>query len=161
MLRDNRLAFSAVLQQRLGSLLVLLQFSLLLALALLAAAPLLHGDGAWGSGMLAALSAALGGWTLLHNRLGNFNIHPAPKAGGALVTSGPYRLLRHPMYSAVLLAAAALAAVPAQWLGWLLWAALALVLLLKASLEERWLLCHHAGYAAYCQTCKRFVPWVF
>jgi protein-S-isoprenylcysteine O-methyltransferase Ste14 len=149
------------LRQRIGSVLVLLQFGLLVGLAVLAAAPLLHGEIPWASGLLMLGSAALGGWTLLHNRLGNFNIHPAPKADGVLVTAGPYQLMRHPMYTSVLLGAAALANVPALWTGWLLWAALALVLLLKSGLEEQWLRSHHAGYSAYCKACKRFVPWVF
>jgi protein-S-isoprenylcysteine O-methyltransferase Ste14 len=149
------------LRQRIGWLLVLLQFGLLLWLGVLAVEPAWRGDIAWTSQLLAAGSAALGGWTLLHNRLGNFNIHPAPKAEGVLVTAGPYRLMRHPMYTSVLLGAAALANVPELWTGWLLWAALAWVLLLKSSLEEQWLRTHHAGYSAYCKACKRFVPWVF
>ncbi|MDQ3261228.1 MAG: hypothetical protein M3Q00_10690, partial [Pseudomonadota bacterium] len=52
-------------------------------------------------------SIALGIYTLLYNRLGNFNIRPEPKASGRLITSGPYRLIRHPMYSALTLAMAA------------------------------------------------------
>jgi len=149
------------LRQRTGSLLVLLQFGLLLWLGLRAMPALLRGELPWVSSWLLLASAALGGWTLLHNRLGNFNIHPAPRAGGVLVTTGPYRLLRHPMYSSVLLAGAALANLPAPWASWLLWAALALVLWLKALLEEQWLRRHYSGYPAYCRSCKRFVPWVF
>ena len=110
---------------------------------------------------LASLSVLLGVWTLAYNRLGNFNIHPAPKATGELVTGGPYGLIRHPMYSAVLLGAAAMAWLIPPWWGVLAWVALVLVLFTKAHLEEQWLREHHAGYAAYCQQCKRFVPWVF
>src|ERR1700674_1641909 len=55
---------------------------------------------------LLACSIALGVWTLAHNRLGNFNIRPEPKASGGLVTSGPYRFVRLPMYSALLFFAA-------------------------------------------------------
>jgi protein-S-isoprenylcysteine O-methyltransferase Ste14 len=127
----------------------------------LAAPRLLRGDFSWLGLMLLGLSGALAAWTLLHNRLGNFNIRPAPKAGGVLITTGPYRLMRHPMYTSVLLMAAALASAAEPLTGCLAWAALALVLYLKSSLEERWLREHHAQYEAYCLTCKRFLPWVF
>ncbi len=152
---------SPALRQRLGSLLVVLQFGLLTGLCILASGPLLRGDLPGICVLLAAASVGLGGWTLLHNRLGNFNIHPAPRLNGVLVMHGPYRWIRHPMYSAVMLAAAALAAVPAAWISGGLWLALALVLMLKASVEESWLRVHYPPYAAYCQRSKRFVPWLY
>jgi protein-S-isoprenylcysteine O-methyltransferase Ste14 len=144
-----------------GSLLVAFQFGLLLLLAVLAAPRVWQGHLPIMSLALTSLSVLLGVWTLAYNRLGNFNIHPAPKATGELVTGGPYRLIRHPMYSAVMLGAAAMARVVPPWVGMLAWVGLALVLLIKANLEERWLREHHPGYAAYCQQSKRFVPWVF
>jgi protein-S-isoprenylcysteine O-methyltransferase Ste14 len=148
-------------RQFLGSLLVALQFGLLLLLAVLAAPQAWRGDLPLTGLVLAGLAALLGIWTLAYNRLGNFNIHPAPKVAGALVIGGPYRLIRHPMYSAVLLAAAAMAWLIQPWIGALAWGALALVLFTKANIEERWLCEHHAGYAAYCTHCKRFIPWFF
>jgi protein-S-isoprenylcysteine O-methyltransferase Ste14 len=144
-------------RQQAGYLLVLLQFALLGGLGWLALGGRVGAAG-W---LLLVLSAGLGGWTLLHNRLGNFNVHPEPKADGVLVTSGPYRWMRHPMYSTVLLAAAALATVPANWLAGLLWLALLVTLLLKAKLEERWLLEKFPEYAQYSRRCKRFFPGIF
>jgi protein-S-isoprenylcysteine O-methyltransferase Ste14 len=64
---------------------------------------------------------------------------------GSLVTTGPYRWIRHPMYTSVLLGAGALA----------------LVLLMKSILEERWMREQHAAYAAYTLHSKRFLPWLF
>lgn len=144
-----------------GSLLVTLQFGLLLLLTVRAALRAWQGHLPLMTLVLAGLCALLGIWTLTYNRLGNFNIHPAPKATGSLVTGGPYRLIRHPMYSAVLLGAGALAWLVPSWVGTLAWGGLLLVLLIKAQMEERWLREHHTGYAAYCQQSKRFVPWLF
>ena len=87
--------------------------------------------------MLALASVALAAWTLAHNRPGNFNIRPAPKAQGHLVTTGPYRWIRHPMYTSVLLGAAALAWTSGLLIGWASSSALAVVLVLKSTLEER------------------------
>ncbi len=146
---------------RTGTLLVILQLGLLLLLTLLALPALFRFTLPLGAGLLAVIAVALALWTLRHNRLGNFSIHPKPKGSGVLVTSGPYRWIRHPMYSAVLLGAAALAWLSNPLAGWTAWTALAIVLLWKSVLEETWLRQGHAAYTAYMQHSKRFLPWVF
>lgn len=145
-----------------GTLLVALQFALLFALGALAVPNVLRGDIPAAAFLLALVSVALAAWTLAHNRLGNFNIRPAPKAEGILVTTGPYRWIRHPMYTSVLLGAAALAWTSSpRAAGWASWSALAAVLVLKSTLEERWMSQKHPGYAAYVLSSKRFLPWLF
>lgn len=148
-------------RHRAGSWLVVLQFGLLLLLAIMALPRWMQGAGSLACAAWAVASLVWGGWTLLHNRLGNFNIRPTPKANGILVTTGPYRWVRHPMYTAVLLGAAALACLAEPIAAALTWAALALVLWVKASLEEQWMRETHPAYAAYCGQSKRFVPWIF
>lgn len=143
-----------------GNVLVILQFGLLLLLAVAAGVSIDNAAAlAVPAGVLVAASLALAAWTLAHNRIGNFNIRPLPKAGGRLVTSGPYQWIRHPMYSAVLLGAAALAWVAPSW-AWLAWAALCAVLWTKSTLEERQLTERHPGYAAYRRRSRRFLPWL-
>ena len=144
-----------------GTLLVAFQFALLFVLAALAVPNVLHGDIPAAAFMLALASVALAAWTLAHNRPGNFNIRPAPKAQGHLVTTGPYRWIRHPMYTSVLLGAAALAWTSSPLIGWGTWSVLVIVLLLKSTLEERWMREKHPGYAAYVLSSKRFFPWLF
>ena len=118
---------------------------------------------AWTPPPLALLACAvlLGFWAVACNRPGNFNILPEPKASGRLVMSGPYRYVRNPMYSALLLFAAA--EVLAYRDSWKIacWIALALVLLAKAMLEERGLRVHFPAYAAYAARVRRFIPGVF
>jgi protein-S-isoprenylcysteine O-methyltransferase Ste14 len=118
---------------------------------------------AWSPPALALLACAvaLGLWTLFHNRPGNFNIRPEPKASGRLVTGGPYRYMRNPMYSAVLLFAAAEVLAYADLWKIACWIALALVLFAKALLEERALRALFPGYAAYAKRVRRFIPGVF
>ena len=144
-----------------GTLLVALQFGLLLVLAALAASNVMHGVIPAGAFLLAGTSVVLAAWTLLHNRPGNFNIRPMPKIHGVLVTTGPYRWIRHPMYTSVLLGGAALAWTSSTFIGWVTWSALAIVLLKKSTLEERWMCEKHAGYAAYMLRSKRLLPWLF
>jgi protein-S-isoprenylcysteine O-methyltransferase Ste14 len=118
---------------------------------------------AWSAPALALLhcAAALGAWTILHNRPGNFNIRPEPKASGRLVTGGPYRFVRHPMYCAVLLFAAAEVLAYADPWKIAAWLVLALVLGAKAALEERGLVAQFPGYAEYAARVRRFIPRLF
>jgi protein-S-isoprenylcysteine O-methyltransferase Ste14 len=151
----------ALRQRRTGSLLVALQFGLMALLAALAGpawsraeVPLL----AW---CLATLGTMVGAWAVTANRPGNFNIRPTPRADGHLVQTGPYRWVRHPMYTAVLLLGLACAVTSTLPMAWGAWLALASVLLAKARLEERWLQTVHPAYAHYMARTRRFVPGVW
>ena len=110
---------------------------------------------------LLALAITLAAWTLTVNRPGNFRIVPTPKADGQLITVGPYQWIRHPMYTSLLLLAAGAALLIDGWWAWFNWAALFVVLLFKAAIEEHFLLEHYPQYRDYQSQSKRFLPWVF
>ncbi len=86
---------------------------------------------------------------------------PYPKEGAALVRSGPYGLVRHPMYGGGLVLA----------LGWALFAGSALTLCyvallfvfldLKSRREERWLAGRHPEYAEYRRRVRKLVPFLY
>lgn len=144
----------------LGNLLVSIQFGTLAVLALLA-------WGGWPTSvdhtvawLLLGLSGMVGLWALSANRPGNFNIHPTPHQDGELIQHGPYRWIRHPMYTSVLLFGAALAVVTPSLAAWGLWALLASALLSKALLEERWMTQKHPDYATYLAGTRRFIPFL-
>lgn len=145
----------------LGPGLVGLQFALLAVLGLLAAPGLAAGHLSRGVALTAAAGAALGLWALACNRPGNFNIRPVPRSGGQLVRHGPYRWIRHPMYSALLLAGLATAWLAGSAWAWATLLALAAVLVIKAGIEERAMVEHHPGYADYQRQSRRFVPGVY
>ena len=146
----------------LGRSLVALQFGLMALIAGLAAPAFLQGRAPWAAWVLGGLSLALGGWAVAANRPGNFNIRPTPRAGGQLVRHGPYRWLRHPMYSAVLgCGLAGVACGDAPLAAGLAWAALLAVLVVKLRLEERWMLAQHPSYAAYRAGTWRLLPGVY
>lgn len=102
----------------------------------------------------------LGAWTLLHNRLGNFSVMPEPRASARLITTGPYALVRHPMYAALLLFGAGMLA------GWqgavhlVALAALSAVLHFKADREEALMAARFPEYEAYRSRTKRLIPFV-
>ena len=152
---------SSAAPSALGAVLVGLQFALLAWLAVKAAVGL--GASRLPADALAAAAAAiaLGLWALWANRPGNFNIRPLPREGGHLVQHGPYRWIRHPMYSALLLAGVAAARLSGDGVSWLILLALAAVLAVKAAVEERAMVAHYADYPDYQQRTRRFVPGLY
>ena len=145
----------------LGAVLVGLQFVLLAWLAMKAAAGLNSGRLPADAFVAAAAAIALGLWALWANRPGNFHIRPVPREGGHLVQHGPYRWIRHPMYSALLLAGVAAARLSGDGVSWLILLALAAVLAVKAAVEERALAAHYADYPGYQKRTRRFVPGIY
>jgi protein-S-isoprenylcysteine O-methyltransferase Ste14 len=139
-----------------GRLLVAAQFALVIAIAW----PWTSASASAAAVGLGLAGTAVGAWTLAHNRLGNFNIRPEPRATGRLVVSGPYRFVRHPMYVALLLLAAALVVAYADAAKAACLAALVVVLWGKTVLEERGLRARYPEYAAYARRVSRFIPGV-
>ena len=88
-------------------------------------------------------------------------MRPQPRADAHLITDGPYRYVRHPMYVTVLLGAAGWALCAGGLVRALIVLALLLVLNGKAALEERLLLARWPGYAAYRERTRRFLPGVW
>ena len=102
-----------------------------------------------------------GFWTISYNRLGNFNIRPELKKGCELITTGPYRFVRHPMYTSVLLIALAMAVATPIYMQWSSFVLLVMVLALKSVREER-LWCEGSeAYKEYMQNTKQFIPFVY
>ena len=137
--------------------LVALQLSLIFAIAV----P--PGNPPWSAAASALVAAglAVGLWALSANRPGNFNVRPEPKAGGQLVTGGPYRLVRHPMYLAVLLVTAGCCTGYGTTWRWAALLALVVVLTLKARVEEQAMTALHPDYADYARRSKRFLPYLW
>jgi protein-S-isoprenylcysteine O-methyltransferase Ste14 len=90
-----------------------------------------------------------------------FSVMPEPRQQGELITRGIYRLVRHPMYLAVLLCAVgASLAYQDNW-KWGAFALLTFVLIVKLRREENLLLKRYPGYAAYREKVKGIVPFVW
>lgn len=103
-------------------------------------------------------------WLLIWARLAfgrrSFHLAANPTEGG-LVTTGPYRFIRHPIYTAVCLFAGAGAAAhlsgTTAWLGGLvLVGALA-----RIGCEERLVSARYPEYRAYAARTWRMIPYVF
>ena len=138
-------------------MLVFLQLVLLAGLAL---------SGPWWptglvSQVLVAGGVILGVWAIVAMRLRHLRATPEPAAGARLIRTGPYRWIRHPMYSATLLVASGWLMGHASWLRGLMGAGLFVVLLVKLRYEERLLACHFSDYPAYASRTRRLIPWLW
>ena len=86
----------------------------------------------------------------------------APRPEDRMVTSGPYRVIRHPMYAAVLLISFGLACLTQSLIGLaVLGIYLVLLHLLIPSEESRLLTAYGESYAAYRRDTRRLVPFVY
>ena len=92
-------------------------------------------------------------------RLGkSLRVHPEPSEHATFRRSGPYRFVRHPIYSGVLLLGGAVVLTSGSWEDIVALVGLVGVLSLKTRLEERFLLRRFPEYASYMSQVPRFVP---
>jgi protein-S-isoprenylcysteine O-methyltransferase Ste14 len=95
-------------------------------------------------------------------RLGsNLTPVPYPKNEGTLIETGPYRLVRHPMYCGGILIA----------FGWSLlihgWLTLSYVFIMlvffdvKSRREEQWLKAKFSGYGEYQKRVRKLIPFIY
>ena len=110
------------------------------------------------------------GWTLMGLALiiglaaalslgGNLTPYPKPVESGTMVEHGLYRLVRHPIYTAVIIGMIGIAVRGGDWVSLALALGLAPFFYAKSTFEERHLLEHYPGYAAYQRRVpRRLVP---
>jgi protein-S-isoprenylcysteine O-methyltransferase Ste14 len=86
---------------------------------------------------------------------------PYPKADAPLVRTGPFALVRHPIYSGGLIAAVGIALIVSGWLTLVYVAALFVLLDVKSRQEERWLVQKFPEYRDYQRRVRKLVPFVY
>jgi protein-S-isoprenylcysteine O-methyltransferase Ste14 len=148
-----------------GGLWVLAQLPLMLLVAVI---PPQFGSGhfvpaglvSMAGAIVTGLGAALIVWGFIS--LGDaLTAFPRPLEEAVLHRQGAFRLMRHPIYSGVILASLG-------WTGWWLSGtsllpvlALAIFFDRKAAYEETWLRKKYPGYADYARRVKKFIPGVY
>ncbi len=86
---------------------------------------------------------------------------PRPTERHELITGGPFRWVRHPIYSGVLLTALGACLISGSWLALAFWLALCVLFDLKSRREELWLAQRHPAYLEYRNRTRKFVPLVY
>ncbi len=91
----------------------------------------------------------------------SLTVLPYPKEGSTLVESGPYRIVRNPIYSGLILGSFGLALTVRSFLSLVYAVALLVLFDLKTRREERWLRERYPAYVEYQRRVKKLLPWIW
>jgi protein-S-isoprenylcysteine O-methyltransferase Ste14 len=91
----------------------------------------------------------------------SLTILPYPKHNGKFVKTGIYAIIRHPLYFGIILATQAWTIFTLSWTHLICSITLAILLNIKASNEEKWLLQKYSDYAEYKTRVKKIIPGIY
>lgn len=103
----------------------------------------------------------LAAWSFFEFRNSRFSIFPKPLARAGLLTSGPYKYIRHPMYTVVFFYFLPDVFMSLNWFIGHVWLVLVGVIISKLLFEERLLQKKYPEYSEYMQKTKKMLPWVY
>ncbi len=107
------------------------------------------------------LGIALAVWAIAVMQQGKINIAPQPRSQAILIQAGPYALIRHPMYTSIIIAITPL--IISYWdpyrFAFLLF--LYINLIVKLLFEESLLLKFFPEYKNYMKKTWRIIPYLF
>lgn len=86
---------------------------------------------------------------------------PTPRPEGHLVTTGIYRVFRHPMYASFLWALMGMVLALRSLWGLGAWLFLAGFVEVKTRIEEKLLVAHYPEYTEYRKRVKKVLPWIW
>ncbi len=115
----------------------------------------------WSIRGILAVGGVVGLWALYVMGLRQLKVFPEVAGQAKLVVLGPYRWVRHPMYTSVLLVTLAWTLGNPLSFRILLWAGLVMTLSVKLRYEERLLMERFPEYEAYRRQTKRLIPFVW
>lgn len=107
-----------------------------------------------------ALFLYIGIWAILIMKF-NFNIAPEPVPNAKLIIKGPYRLIRHPMYTSVLGISLCYLIQNFSLFTFIIYAILTFNFILKSKYEEKILSIKFTDYTEYKKKTKMIIPYLF
>lgn len=147
-----------------GWVLIQVVLFVLVAAAGALVAPVLGGTGRVVAAMIGAALVIAGGVLAVRGLVDlreALTPFPHPRDGAELVEAGSYRLVRHPIYGGIVLAAAGYGLIMASPLAVGGAAVMLGFFRLKSSREEAWLRDRYPGYASYAERTRRMLPFLY
>lgn len=104
----------------------------------------------------------LGSWSVLTmSSRSKINVFPDVCPDSNLVTAGPYKYIRHPMYTSLISISLGLFLNDFSIVRLILTLLLSWLLIYKIKLEELYLSQIFSDYQNYCNHTRRLIPWIF
>jgi len=107
-----------------------------------------------------ALFLFIGIWAIFIMKF-NFNVAPDVLSDAKLVVSGPYKYIRHPMYTSVLGITLCYVVETFSVFNLMMLVVLLIDLLMKLNYEEKMLAKSYREYGNYKKRTKRIIPYIF
>jgi protein-S-isoprenylcysteine O-methyltransferase Ste14 len=138
---------------------ILVGMQMVCILFLLVKIPALHSD-LWAL-IVSFIGILLGFWAIVTMKLDNLSVIPDVKQDARLVMKGPYKVIRHPMYSAVLLTFFPFVIDRPSTFLVVFFSLLLATLLIKLNYEEKLLRNHFRDYDVYSKHTWRLIPFIY
>lgn len=100
-------------------------------------------------------------WTWIHLHPGKFHILPDVMKDAKLITTGPFRFIRHPMYLGLFLYLLPLVIEYFSYLRLAVLIIFVINMIIKMYYEEKLMLLKFPQYAEYMKHSKRIVPYIY
>jgi protein-S-isoprenylcysteine O-methyltransferase Ste14 len=100
-------------------------------------------------------------WAVIAMRTSKISVFPNLKEGAVFIGKGPYRIIRHPMYLAVVLLAISLVMEKFSLLRVAMLVLLVLNLLIKIEFEESMLEKEFKEYGRYSKRTRKLLPFIY
>jgi protein-S-isoprenylcysteine O-methyltransferase Ste14 len=107
------------------------------------------------------LGINLGIWALIVMRKSKIRITPEVAKDAKLIKDGPYKFVRHPMYTAVLCASLGMLFSNPSIISLISYFLLMIILSIKISCEEKLLLQYFPDYKVYIKTTHKLIPFIY
>jgi protein-S-isoprenylcysteine O-methyltransferase Ste14 len=113
----------------------------------------------WIGAIAIAVSLAIVHWTVLENRYAVVVVRVQHERGQHVITTGPYRLVRHPMYAGAILLFVGTPLLLGSWYGLIGAAVIIALFCVRITIEERTLRAELEGYVEYAASVPyRLIP---
>lgn len=111
--------------------------------------------------VVAFLGFLLSLWAITTMKLDNFNGLPDVKENAHLVTSGPYKVIRHPIYCSILLLFTPLVIDKPSAFLIIISVVQLITLVVKLNYEEKLLRNHFEEYSSYSKHTWKLIPFIY